>query len=297
MPLVWLPVDATWEGATVPGAFPFAAGGLAGTGKVLVLADHSVFINDMLLQPDNDNFFFACNCIDWLTDSRKRNRVFFLEEGRVVTDFNVVLKEPPGFVMPSEGVLIDKGNEFLAGLDRADFFNNFIRERVGDDQLLRNRALRLALLVLTGVLLVLGMRRLILARHRHDRHEPLLAPCLAAPGVGGSLIDRRTEEVLRQNNCLEMAQQQARQCFLALRPAEAPGAVAAAWEWRASAPPRIQVTGSWSRRRTLSRQVFHLWRVACGQPGERITPKELQELEKEISTVRAALGDGSLKLG
>src|SRR5262249_45347042 len=43
----------------------FAAGGRWGPGRVLVLADHSVFINDMLLRADPApyNIRFAANCL------------------------------------------------------------------------------------------------------------------------------------------------------------------------------------------------------------------------------------------
>src|SRR5262249_230316 len=45
---------------------PFAVGGTVGNGRLLVLADHSLFINDMMLQHDTDNIDFTYNCLDWL---------------------------------------------------------------------------------------------------------------------------------------------------------------------------------------------------------------------------------------
>src|SRR5205807_757161 len=61
----------------------FAAGGEFGErgrkGRLLVLADHSVFINDMLGRADNDNFTFALLCLEWLTDGGRRDRVLFVE--------------------------------------------------------------------------------------------------------------------------------------------------------------------------------------------------------------------------
>src|SRR5262249_19703226 len=47
--------------------------------KLLVLADHSVFINSMMIQDDNHNFAFASNCVNWITDDGQRNRVLFLD--------------------------------------------------------------------------------------------------------------------------------------------------------------------------------------------------------------------------
>src|SRR5205823_15111367 len=49
----------------------FAAGGqwAATSGRALFLADHSLFINCMLLQEDNDNAVFAHNCLEWLVQT------------------------------------------------------------------------------------------------------------------------------------------------------------------------------------------------------------------------------------
>src|SRR5262249_5411195 len=67
--------------------FPFAAGGEWGEGRVLVLSDHSVFINDMMLQGDNSNIDFTYNCLEWLRDGpEKRTHVLFVDEGSVVRD-------------------------------------------------------------------------------------------------------------------------------------------------------------------------------------------------------------------
>ncbi|HEY8506612.1 MAG TPA: DUF4350 domain-containing protein, partial [Gemmataceae bacterium] len=65
IPLAAFPPSAR-EVGTRHRAGHFAAGTTEGRGRLLVLADHSVFINEMILQPDNDNFDFALNCINWL---------------------------------------------------------------------------------------------------------------------------------------------------------------------------------------------------------------------------------------
>ena len=48
----------------------FAVGGTVGKGRVLVLADHSIFINRMILPRETGNLEFAANCLHWLRGGR-----------------------------------------------------------------------------------------------------------------------------------------------------------------------------------------------------------------------------------
>src|SRR5262249_16541376 len=133
--LAQFPAEAHWEGEGRPQPdvrYRFAAGEQIGKGKVLVLSDHSVFINDMMLRLDNDNLLFAYNCMDWLTDSGKRNHVLFVEDREIVTDFNVSLKEAPSIPFPPEGVLVEKGEQLLAGVEDSDVPERIVRQFMPD---------------------------------------------------------------------------------------------------------------------------------------------------------------------
>jgi len=161
----------------------FAAAGQVGKGRLLVLADHSVFINDMLLQPDNDNFDLAFKAISWLTDDGKRDRVLFVENGEIVTNFNVTLKVPPAPPLPSDGEVIQAVNRMLAGLDRENFYNRQLLKQVSPvvgpnqqpvTQLGHARLLQWLTVGLTLGLAVVGGLRLLRARHRTDAKDPLL---------------------------------------------------------------------------------------------------------------------------
>src|SRR5262249_98829 len=72
----------------------FAVGGSVGKGQFLLLADHSVFINEMMLQEDNGNFDLALRTLDWLRGDKTspRTKILYWEENRVITDFYVPLK-------------------------------------------------------------------------------------------------------------------------------------------------------------------------------------------------------------
>lgn len=76
---------------TTPKAF--AVGGDVGKGRLLVLADHSVFINEMMIQEDTDNLDFASNAVEWLRDSGQRNRVLFVEDGTIQKKLDVPLMQ------------------------------------------------------------------------------------------------------------------------------------------------------------------------------------------------------------
>ena len=56
---------------------------------ILLIPDHSVFINSMMLQTDNGNSRFAQNAVRWLTNDGTRRRVLFLADGEVIPRFAV----------------------------------------------------------------------------------------------------------------------------------------------------------------------------------------------------------------
>ncbi|MBL8792697.1 MAG: hypothetical protein JNM56_02200 [Planctomycetia bacterium] len=282
-PVAWFPAgtfgEKTPDDLAADRQYPFAASGQLRHGRVLVLGDHSVFINDMILQPDNDNFFFACNAIHWLTEDGKRAEVLFVEDGGIVTNFNVALKEPPPLPMPTEGQLIEAGNQLIAKVDEQDFPNRFINDRMRPVQLWR-----LVLLLLTGALLLYGIWRLLAARHRVERAEPLLAITLEQVAPVGNLTERRNRELIRRNNYWETAHRLARQLFPQLTAGPPPAA------------PHIVVRGDEGERRRLEQQTQRLWQLATSRVPEPVSAQELRRLQDELRVVRVALADGTIRL-
>src|SRR5262249_7390882 len=59
---------------------PFMVGGDVGAGRVLVAADHSIFINEMMLPDEIQNVEFSENCIRYLIGDGKRTRVLLVDE-------------------------------------------------------------------------------------------------------------------------------------------------------------------------------------------------------------------------
>ncbi len=173
-PLVYFPRGSRVDGKTVPNqlpALPFAAGGQKGKGRVLVLSDHSVFINDMMLQFDNDNFDFANNCIDWLMDrgpgtQNQRSHVLFFDEGQIVTDFRVPLKR----ILEVRAPPVEVVNKLVAALEDENLGNRAILGRNPPERL--GRIVQGLVLLSSLGLVIYGFFRLVRARHGVEANVP-----------------------------------------------------------------------------------------------------------------------------
>ena len=83
--------------ATLPErALLFGVVGDVGQGRIIVLADHSIFIDEMMRPTDNDNVEFTANCLTYLRGSEgKRKNVLFLDNGKIQSTFDVPTKAVP----------------------------------------------------------------------------------------------------------------------------------------------------------------------------------------------------------
>jgi hypothetical protein len=258
----------------------FAVGGDWGEkGRVLLLADHSVFINNMMLQFDTGNAEFAYNCLDWLRGMEGRDRVLFYDEGKIVRDFNVPVTFPP-LNMPPD--LMDLVNQAIVGLERENMHNKLLEQYVGYKQIEKWIAIALTSLLATYLFL-----RLLWSRFQLDTAAPLLAPLLARLAPVRAGIVQRHSSLLAEGNLWEPARALARDFFeTALRTAEPP---------HGPEPPPFQSSESWLARRFLERLVRHLWQLAYGLTPERIAPAAFAHLAAQVDELKAALADGSLR--
>jgi hypothetical protein len=148
--------------------------------RVVVLADHSVFINAMLLRTNNDNFAFAFQCVSWLVESGtgRRDQVLLVNEhGDIETHLDFTspvripalppstLPIPPEQIPPPPIPPVEVLNEFLLNLERENVFNRMLLSIFT-----LNQIISAAILTATGLLLVYGALRLIRARHRAELH-------------------------------------------------------------------------------------------------------------------------------
>jgi hypothetical protein len=274
----------------------FAAGGAVGKGRILVLADHSVFINDMMLQPDNDNFDFALRVMRWLKEPASPGgpavrRVLFVDEGAVVTDFKVPLKESPGIPLPTADVV----NQLLTGIENDDVLNRLVLKRFSMGQVLSGIALGL-----TAALLVFGGMRLSRAWHSVDPHAPVAVLGAGSAFAQAGLIDRRHQTMLAEGKLWEAAREVARQNLRALGSPEPKVSQSDESHSEPSShrdrPPEVIVGGGSGRRRYLRNLTLRLWTLAYAEKPRRLSRAEFRRIVTEVDELTRAAKDGTIQL-
>jgi hypothetical protein len=256
---------------------PFAAAGKVGKGRLVVLADHSIFIDSMLYPQNNANALFAESCVGWLADGKHpRDRVLFYEEGVLRTKFDVLPVRNVDIPIPPAEKLVPLLDKFLADAERKDTFDSILRDLVPPSVWLT-----VGLVVLTLGLGFYGFYRLSAARYRPESGAVLLATALVQNAAAGATTEQRHRALLAGGNLWEAARPLCRACF---------GAAAA------GSRPLVEVSaGNWWRRRALRQRVLRLWELAHGKP-VRVSAAEFARLPAQIEEVKAALAAGTVRL-
>ena len=217
----------------------FAVGGTVGKGRVLVLADHSIFINRMILPRNTGNLEFAANCLHWLRGDAstpdemlhaviprrgglappslngQRDKVLFWEDGSVHADFRVPMKEmsinPP---RPSAPAIVAALNRGVRNMENQNAFNRQLLDGLEERRLVPGTSGSLDPLradarfaAFSGYLFVWR------GRHRVDAAVPLLGYAVARHEPKLSLLEQRRRSMLHSGNVWETAHRLARQCF------------------------------------------------------------------------------------
>jgi hypothetical protein len=290
----------------------FAVGGALGEGRVLVLADHSIFINRMILPRDTGNLEFTANCLHWLRGGAmstadilqaargqggveqltgQRTKALFWDDGQIRTDFHVAMKEVPIHPkLPSTPALIAafdqaftrSADQYLAKKQETNALNNGLLDSLGERGSMT--LWRTIICVLTfALLLVLGYRFVWGGRYQLDAATPLLGRAVAQHEPRASLIEQRRRAVLRAGNVWETAHQLARQCF-----------ETAGIPLTSASAPRIVVQGNWWHRWRVSRRVARLWELAQGTAPARIPPAALKRWMRELEDLKKSLANGTI---
>jgi len=275
---------------SAPNPLPFAAADTFGKGRLLVLADHSVFINAMLWQRDIDNLEFTEKCIQWLTDREdgRRTHVLFMDEGFPKSDFDVPMKEPP--LPPLESV-VQAINRGLRGMEEENRFNVMLADTFGSME--RAKVLQLLAAVLTIGLVVFCVVRLMHARHRLEAGVPLLNTGLKQLVSAASLVDQRQRSMIREGNFWEAARALARQAFTGVLASQNGSAGKKTTRIPRLLPP-FHVRGSWKQRK---RQVRWLWKLAYGDEPIAVSARKLVEVTALVEQFHKALADGLVTFG
>jgi hypothetical protein len=285
----------------------FAVGGAVGKGRVLVLADHSIFINRMILPRDNGNLEFAANCLHWLrggvsslSEAMKaahgsrgleqlvgeRDRLLFWDDGEVRTNFEVPLKSVP--IIPpwgAEPAIVTAIDQALARAEDQNAFNRNLLEGLLDEGWTMRRLGKYAVYLLTfAFLMLLAYRVVWRERYRIDLGVPRLARVVAQHEPKSSLLEQRRWAMLRAGNVWETAHQSARLCFQS-----------AGIPLTGTFPPRITTGGGWWRRWRVARRVGRLWELARGTAPARIPPAALKRWLRDLDELQTALAKGTIQ--
>jgi hypothetical protein len=266
----------------VPG-MTFGAGGPWGEGRILVLADHSIFINGMLLQADNDNCDFACKCLAWLTGPDQRERVLLVDDGIIRTELDVEL---PGMLnMPRP--TMEMANLLIRGLEDDNVFNRIILGQVNRSHLLAGLAAVLAIVVVCW-----GYYRLANFRYQPDPHVPVVLAGGSSAPQAGFLWEERWQALLAEGNLWEPAHSLAKIFLTNLGITQEPGKAGGAPQ----PAPAVNIEGSWARRRHLSRAFEQIWKLAHASEPMPISQAEFSRLEANVALIQQAVKDKQFQL-
>jgi hypothetical protein len=266
----------------------FAAAGGIGQGRALVLSDHSVFINEMMIQQDNNNFDFAVQCVSWLMkrdDGSERTHVLFLDEGEAFTNFDIPLD-----LMDVPTPPLDIVNRFLVKLEQENFFNRLI---LGNNPgRVMGNILRVLTIVITTALAGFGCYRFLHARHRMETTEPLFVTKLAQQSPEVDVITQRHLTMIKTDNFWEAAHHLSRDWFETVTP----GLMAKVAESEGPKSRLISFTvdAGWWRRLSWQKKVKDVWRFAVGSP-RKLTAAEFARFVTQLDEVKTAQSRGLLQ--
>jgi hypothetical protein len=285
--LAMFPNDVNAEPEAGQSRVPFAVGGrrAPGEGRVLFLSDHSVFINAMLLQDDNDNYDFAQNCLRWLTDDHHKE-VLLIDEGALEMTFDVPVREEA--LPPLETIIqaVDRGIQGLEEEGRVqEILNDFLYGPPAGLSSVRQPSqpalflFRLAIYAATLALVVYGLASVAQARHRVESEGPALADCIQQVRPRVTLAEQRRRWLLSGDNYWEMARSLARhELETRFGPEVAVGQ-----------PRDVEIRGSWYRRFLVQRRLRKLWLLAYHDRPRKITGKQLLRTGAAIDELREEL--------
>jgi hypothetical protein len=265
-------------------------------GRAVVLADHSVFIDEMMGQTDNDNITFAFNIARWLGENGRRTEVLLYDDGVVQSSFDVDLNAVGSPGIPPVEVLVPLINQKIGEMEDENLFNHLLGDAAGGT----DRILRGLLLVFTLGLIAQGGYRFMNSKFRTDL-RPAKAVTAAAPVPD---VERRHQAILARGNLVESAHELAHQAFAALGARGEKDDLITDWWQRAVidkvsslklGPYRVFVTGTWWQREVWLRRVARLWRTATGRV-RYVSARGLERIVESLHDLHDAVADGKIHL-
>jgi hypothetical protein len=270
-----------------------------GPGRMLVYADHSVFVNGMLgfvddetaekgYSFDNGNFEFTNRTIDWLQGggAERRTRCLFIEDGRVIDKFAIEIPQPPKPPIPNlppdvlANILLHHSNAIIDEAEKKNYFNRMIEGYLGFPRLVR-----IFLIIVTLLFLFAGLRWLARGLRKAEPSATLTRAVQAGLLPRGGVLRQRTQAQIEIGNLYEAARRRVRSRFDILGGRPGPSG---------EIPP-VLTANDLPDGPLLHQTIRWLWVVGYGDTPVNITAGEWDRLNAllERMSARAARGDWS----
>lgn len=252
-------------------------------GRMLMIADHSVFINEMLIHGDNAKF--ASNVTRWLCEGGRRRNLVLIHEGNVLPDWGFG-ETPPS--IPLDTLLKAVQSSGLSGLPIGDTLLPVINDALqqAQSQNAVNAAIHKAsrrffgnrpnrwLMILMGLLLAIAFGWFARARWRPLRWLSFRDWSRSAePKMVGAARDGHYFPYLRT-----LTREFFRECGAEHFDSK-------------HAPSVVQST-----KQSISRQIDELWRMATADKNQKLTRKRFRQHIQVLRDLRQLQLAGDLRL-
>lgn len=258
--------------------------------RLLVIADHSIFINEMLIYADNAQF--ASNVAKWLSAGGKRKWLVVCHNNRLLSEWSFTGKPPSiplknllkevkknglsGLAdLPIGDALLPVLNQSVVEFERQGGFNKllhtFVRAKV------RRKPLRIPYLIVTLILLSIALRWTLSTRNRPQRW-------LSFAGSGARNATRLTAAV-HEKQFNPYLRTLAREFF----------AKAGVEHFANAKPPRIEVKTPMGAA-AIRADVIRFWELATAATPSKMSQKTFTDLSARLKQLHLLQSQGRLEL-
>ena len=245
-------------------------------GRVLFVADHSVFANMMLMHGDNARF--AWNCVSWLEKGQSRTSLLFVENGQASRTYQFGAPPLPKFrldrllkntLTQDNESLRAFANRFVTSLEDSNVFNRTL----AGPQDLGQRPIRQAVALLAcAAVAFMFVRWLVFSRSR------VVGPVSSVPAA--DTTNHRAAELIRLGRFDSSAQSLAREFFV--RDMVNRGLQATIMDWQSLRQPRWNFgLPLWQALRSRGRVRF-VWKVATRSGGPPMRKRRFKRFLRSL---------------
>ncbi len=258
------------------------------SGRMVVIADHSLLISGMLLH--GDNAIFAVNLVNWLCQGRRR-QALILVHGDPIQGGALQLSPdmfPPDLAghppslddisqLPEES-LLEFANHFVTGVEEANIPNDLATGYFASLQ--RPYYFRL-LYLMAGLLAAIWLLRQFF-RRGVDQQQPL-------ERLSGALSQQRVQSMINSDDYRIAAREMSRHLFRVLTGSDT------ARDWPI-AYRELDINGSLAQRFAIARNLKRLRRLATGDESIWLSRRRFIRLAELIKRLQTLHDDGHLRV-